>query len=270
MSEFHRQCVFSALAVVGGVDGKNVFFPSAQLCGVVLSDAVNIDRVDAAQRTEQPFLAELAVVQLHKVHHTTQDRCTEGIRLAIPCFNNKLQGFAVDFLAHLVVQLESGAHAADAVIAQLLAVIIEAQSHPVGGCEKGFGDGIAAHHLGTELDACRQRRREAVLLGKEQGFLLHGHARVHLAEDRQIFAAVAEDAPLDGVLPIRYDELTVAETDLRLVCHIRSPTCIASFERTCVERLFPFDFATAYLSSSKQQVLSLKRVHVAAKTFNRI
>jgi transcriptional regulator with XRE-family HTH domain len=62
MSEFHRQCVFSALAVVGGVDGKNVFFPSAQLCGVVLPDAVNIDRVDVAQRTEQPFFTELAVV----------------------------------------------------------------------------------------------------------------------------------------------------------------------------------------------------------------
>ena len=220
MSEFHRQCVFSALAVVGGVDGENVLFPSAQLCGVALPDAVNIDRVDAAQRTNQPFLAELAVIQLHKVHHTTQDRCTERIRLAVPCFNNKLQGFAVDFLAHLVVQLESGAHAADAVIGQLLAVIIEAQSHPVGGCEKRLGDGIAAHHLGTEPDARCQRRREAVLLGKEQGFLLHGHARVHLAEDRQILAAVAEDAPLDGVLPIRYDELTVAETDLRLVCHI--------------------------------------------------
>jgi len=27
MSEFHRQRVFSALAVVGGVDGENVFFP---------------------------------------------------------------------------------------------------------------------------------------------------------------------------------------------------------------------------------------------------
>ena len=62
MSEFHRQCVFSALTVVGGVDGKNVFFPSAQLCGVVLPDAVNIDRVDVAQRTEQPFFTELAVV----------------------------------------------------------------------------------------------------------------------------------------------------------------------------------------------------------------
>ena len=30
-------------------------------------------------------------------------------------------------------------------------------------------------------DARCQRRREAVLLGKEQCFLLHGHARVHLA-----------------------------------------------------------------------------------------
>ena len=43
-------------------------------------------------------------------------------------------------------------------------------------------------------DARCQRRREAVLLGKEQCFLLHGHARVHLAEDRQIFAAVTVDA----------------------------------------------------------------------------
>ena len=220
MSEFHRQCVFSALAVVGGVDGKNVFFPSAQLCGVVLPDAVNIDRVDVAQRTEQPFFTELAVVQLHKVHHAFQNRCPERIGLALPCCHDQPHRFTVERFAHLLVEPESRTNAADAVIGQLLAVIIEAQSHPVGGCEKGLGDGIAAHHLGTELDACRQRRREAVLLGKEQGFLLHGHARVHLAENRQIFAAVAEDAPLDGVLPIRYDELTVAETDLRLVCHI--------------------------------------------------
>ena len=46
--------------IVGGVDGENVLFPSAQLCGVVLPDAVNIDRVDVAQRTEQPFFTELA------------------------------------------------------------------------------------------------------------------------------------------------------------------------------------------------------------------
>ena len=214
ISEFHRQCVFSALAIVGGVDGENVLFPSAQLCGVVLSDAVNIDRVDVAQRTEQPFFTELAVVQLHKVHHAFQNRCPERIRFALPCCHDQPHRFTVERFAHLLVEPESRTNAADAVIGQLLAVIIEAQSHPVGGCEKGFGDGIAAHHLGTELDACRQRRREAVLLGKEQGFLLHGHARVHLAEDRQILAAVAEDAPLDGVLPIRYDELTVTETDL--------------------------------------------------------
>ena len=220
MSEFHRQYVFSALAVVGGVDGENVLFPSAQLCGVVLPDAVDIDRVDVAQRTEQPFFTELAVVQLHKVHHTFQNRCPERIGLALPCCHDQPHRFTVERFAHLLVEPESRTNAADAVIGQLLAVIIEAQSHPVGGCKKGFGDGIAAHHLGTELDACRQRRREAVLLGKEQGFLLHGHARVHLAENRQIFAAVAEDAPLDGVLPIRYDELTVAETDLRLICHI--------------------------------------------------
>jgi len=151
---------------VGGVDGKNILFPSAQLCRVVLPDAV---------------------------------------------------------------------------IGQLLAVIIETQPHPVGGCEKGLGDGIAAHHLGTEPDACRQRRREAVLLGEEQGFLLHGHARVHLAEDRQILAAVAEDAPLNGVLPIRYDELTVTETDLRLICHILKRKSL----NQAVARLFGATFHTS-------------------------
>ena len=102
MSEFHRQCVFSALAVVGGVDGKNVFFPSAQLCGVVLSDAVNIDRVDVAQRTEQPFFTELAVVQFHKVHHSVSARvgraCFAILSVAlaalIPAFECCLSGAA--------------------------------------------------------------------------------------------------------------------------------------------------------------------------------
>ena len=160
------------------------------------------------------------MVQFHKVHHAFQNRCPERIGFAFPCCHDEPHRFTVERFAHLLVEPESRTNAADAVISQLLAVIIETQPHPVGGCEKRLGNGIAAHHLGTELDACRQRRREAVLLGKEQGFLLHGHARVHLAEDRQILAAVAEDAPLDGVLPIRYDELTVAETDLRLICHI--------------------------------------------------
>ena len=95
MSEFHRQCVFSALAVVGGVDGENVFFPSAQLCGVVLPDAVNIDRVDAAQRTEQPFFAELAVVQFHKVHHAFQNRGPERIGFALPCCHDQPHRFTV-------------------------------------------------------------------------------------------------------------------------------------------------------------------------------
>ena len=220
MSEFHRQRVFSALAVVGGVDGENVFFPSAQLCGVVLPDAVNIDRVDVAQCTEQPFFTELAVVQLHKVHHAFQNRCPERIGLALPCCHDQPHRFTVERFAHLLVEPESRTNAADAVIGQLLAVIIETQPHPVGGCEESLGNSIAAYDLGAELDASSQRSGKAVLLGKEQGFLLHGHARVHLAEDRQILAAVAEDAPLDGVLPIRYDELTVAETDLRLICHI--------------------------------------------------
>ena len=60
----------------------------------------------------------------------------------------------VERFAHLLVEPESRTNAADAVIGQLLAVIIETQPHPVGGCEKRLGNGIAAHHLGTELDAC--------------------------------------------------------------------------------------------------------------------
>ena len=56
-----------------------------------------------------------------------------------------------------------------------------------------------------------------VLLGKEQGFLLHRQTGVDLAEDRAVLAAVEEDAALDGVLPIHYIVPAVAEADLRLV-----------------------------------------------------
>ena len=108
--------------------------------------------MDAAQRTEQPFFTELAVVQFHKVHHAFQNRGPERIGFALPCCHDEPHRFTVERFAHLLVEPESRTNAADAVIGQLLAVIIEAQSHPVGGCKKGFGDGIAAHHLGTKLD----------------------------------------------------------------------------------------------------------------------
>ena len=105
--EFHRQCIFPALAVVGGVDGVNVP-PSARKLGrVIPANTVNLHGMDAAKRTNQPFLAELAVIQFHKVHHTSQDRCTERIRLASPSCHDQPQSFAVDLFAHLVVQLES-------------------------------------------------------------------------------------------------------------------------------------------------------------------
>ena len=172
--------------------------------------------MDAAQRTDKLFFAEFAVIQFHEVHHAAQDRCTD----ALPCGNDQPQGFTVDFLAHLVVQLESGAHTADAVVAQLQAVIVERQTNPVGGCEKRFGRSIAAHDLCAELDARRQRCRIAVLFSEEQGFLLHRQASVDLAENRQVFAAVAEDAALDGMLAIHHIIFVVSETDFRLVCGI--------------------------------------------------
>ena len=56
-----------------------------------------------------------------------------------------------------------------------------------------------------------------VLLGKEQGFLLHRQTGVDLAEDRAVLAAVEEDAALDGVLPVHHIVPAVAEADLRLV-----------------------------------------------------
>ena len=163
--------------------------------------------MDAAKRTNQPFLAELAVIQLHKVHHTTQNRCTKRIRLTSPSSHNQPQGFAVDLFTHLIVQLESGAHAADTVIAQLQTVIVECQPHPVGSSEKFFGRSIIARNLCSQLDARRQRGRMAVLLGKEQSFLLHGHTGVDLAENRQGSAAVTKDARFDGVLAIYYNLL---------------------------------------------------------------
>ena len=120
----------------------------------------------AAQGANQPLLAELAVIQLYEVHHALQDGGTERIRFALPCVHDQMQSLAVDFLANLVIQLERSAYAADAVIAQLQAVIVEVQTHPVGGCEECLGRSILAHDLGTELDARRQRCGMTVLFSE--------------------------------------------------------------------------------------------------------
>ena len=134
--ELHRQCVFPALAVVGGVDGVNVPSPARELCGVIPADTVDLHGMDAAQCTDKPLLAVLPMIQLHKVHHAPQDSRPEGIRSALPRRHDVPQGFAVDFFAQLVVQRQRRAHAADAVVAQLHTVVVEGEPHPVGGCNK--------------------------------------------------------------------------------------------------------------------------------------
>ena len=220
MSELHRQGILTGFAVVRRIDGENVFLPSGQLCRVVHPGAVDFHGMDAAQGTDQPFLVELTVIHFHEVHHTLQDCGTEGIGFALPCVHNQPQSLAVDFLAHLVVQLECSAYAADAVVAQLQAVIVEVQTHPVGGCEECHGKSILAHDLGTELDARRQRCSVTVLLCEEQGFLLHRQTRIHLAENREVFATVAQDTRFNGVLTVRYIIPAIAKADLRLIRRI--------------------------------------------------
>ena len=220
MSELHRQRILTGFAVVRRIDGENVFLPSGQLCRVVHPGAVDFHGMDAAQGTDQPFLVELTVIHFHEVHHTLQDCGTEGIGFALPCVHNQPQSLAVDFLAHLVVQLECSAYAADAVVAQLQAVIVEVQTHPVGGCEECHGKSILAHDLGTELDARRQRCSVTVLLCEEQGFLLHRQTRIHLAENREVFATVAQDTRFNGVLAVRHIIPAIAEADFRFVRRI--------------------------------------------------
>lgn len=215
--ELHRKCVFPALAVVGGVDGVNVPPPARELGGVIPADTVEFHRVDAAQRTDKPLRAVLPVVQLYKVHHAPQDSRPEGIRSALPRFHDVPQGFAVDFFAQLVVQLQRRAHAADTVVAQLHAVVVEGQPHPVGGCDKRLGRRIAAHHLGAQPDARRQRCGVTVLLCEEQGFLLHRQTGIHLAQNREVFATVAQDTRFNGVLAVRHIIPAIAEADLWLV-----------------------------------------------------
>lgn len=60
--ELHRQCVFPALAVVGGVDGVNVPPPARKLGGVIPADTVELHGMDAAQRTDKPLLAVLPMI----------------------------------------------------------------------------------------------------------------------------------------------------------------------------------------------------------------
>ena len=74
----------------------------------------------------------------------------------------------------------------------------------------------------------------AVLLGKEQGFLLHGHTGVDLAENRQGSAAVTKDARFDGVLAIHHIILAVAEADLRFIRNISKHYNFASLHHLYV------------------------------------
>ena len=127
------------------------------------------------------------------------------------------QGFAVDFFAQLVVQLQRRAHAADAVVAQLHAVVVEGQPHPVGGCDKRLEGASPPTTLARSLMPADSGAGRTVLLRKEQGFLLHRQSGVDLAEDRAVRATVEEDAALDGVLPVHHIVSAVAEADLRLV-----------------------------------------------------
>ena len=59
-----------------------------------------------------------------------------------------------------------------------------------------------------------------VLLCEEQGFLLHRQTRIHLAENREIFATVAQDTRFNGVLTVRYIIPAIAKADLRLIRRI--------------------------------------------------
>ena len=77
-----------------------------------------------------------------------------------------------------------------------------------------------AHDLGTELDARRQRCSVTVLLCEEQGFLLHRQTRIHLAENREVFATVAQDTRFNGVLAVRHIIPAIAEADFRFVRRI--------------------------------------------------
>ena len=119
------------------------------------ADTVEFHGMDAAQRTDKPLRAVLAVVQLHKVHHAPQDSRPEGIRSALPRFHDVPQGFAVDFFAQLVVQLQRRAHAADAVVAQLHAVVKCAEApcfREVSHTLVHFGE--KEWHRNRSFDAC--------------------------------------------------------------------------------------------------------------------
>ena len=166
--KFHRQCVFSALAVVEIIpDGKNV--PSDHFVVRCSKTTGWIPAPRIPSSMNSPWYASISSHAGSGCHSA----------LTISCRPSSIFSSFIDKPMRYP---------------QLT------QSHPVGGCEKGFGDGIAAHHLGT-VDACRQRRC-AVLLGKEQGFLLTGHARSFNRESEDPCRRCVPD-------PIRYDELTV-------------------------------------------------------------
>ena len=80
--ELHRQCVFPALAVVGGVDGVNVPPPARKLGGVIPADTVELHGMDAAQRTDKPLLAVLPMIQPVSYTHLVARRSAD---IKFPC-----------------------------------------------------------------------------------------------------------------------------------------------------------------------------------------
>ena len=63
--ELHRQRVFPALAVVGGVDGINVPPPARKLGGVIPADTVELHGMDAAQGYYQYIAGHTAGLELN-------------------------------------------------------------------------------------------------------------------------------------------------------------------------------------------------------------
>ena len=98
----------------------------------------------------------------------------------------------------------------------------------------------------------------AVLFSKEQGFLLHRQAGIDLAENRQILAAIAEDAPLDGVLTVHHIILAIAEADLRLVRNV--------FIKVGSNHFHPFAlYATLIKFTGIDQLTAVKHQHLVRR-----
>ena len=130
VSEFHRERVFLAVAVVDAKQLEQVLLVARQIDTNRPSFSVNRQRVGTMELCHKTLRTILVVVQVNEVSDGEHVFRSEGIGFAVPSGLENGHRFLVSFLSDTLVGIKSSFDAADAVKTSLL-VIVELKPNSV-------------------------------------------------------------------------------------------------------------------------------------------